>query len=96
MKLIDLRNLGINGSMIHVDDYYTDNIMNRNNLYTLCGLSQNKNKTWSENYGMLDKHDLLKKVKLCKKCLKISYKNGYDLVTTVIKRKLTKEINDEE
>ena len=82
--------------MIHVDDYYSGNIMNKNPLYTLCGLSQDNNKVWPEKYSMFEKKDLNKKIKLCKKCLKISYKNGYDLVTTVIKMKLTKEVNNEQ
>ena len=79
--------------MIHVDDFYIGKRKNKKSLRTLCGLAQLK--IWPKDYGLLEKQDLNKKVKLCKKCLKISYKNGYDLVTTVIKMKLTKEVNNE-
>ena len=90
MNLIPYYKLGINykTNVIHADDW-DGTEEGQNNIITLCG---KKNKL---NYTLLVNRFLLNKVKLCKICLKISYKNGYDLVTTVIKMKLTKETNDE-
>ncbi len=86
MKLINSKDLGINPKTgtIHVDNYVHFAKEDGNDFKVMCGVYHH-----TALYETYSTHGDYEKIRLCKKCLKISYNKGYDLVTTVIKMKLT-------